>query len=50
MQEPDGYWWVGFDTGHCDDNKFNRPESYVDAQIESLKQQALDASRNEHSK
>jgi hypothetical protein len=43
MQEPDGYWWVGFDTGHYGDNKFNCPEIYVDAQIELLKQQAIAA-------
>lgn len=40
-QEPDGYWWFGFDTGHCEDNKFNCPESYVDTQIEYMRQQAL---------
>lgn len=42
-QKPDGYWWIGFDTGHYQDNKFNRPESYVDKEIESLKQQAIKA-------
>lgn len=44
-EEPDGYWWIGFDTGHLDDNEFNCPESYVDAQIESLKQQAIAAAK-----
>lgn len=41
-QEPDGYWWIGFDTAHLNDTQYSCPESYVDSEIESLKQQALD--------
>ena len=40
-KDPDGYWWIGFDTNHYNDTKFNCDEQYVLAQIESLKQQAL---------
>lgn len=42
-EKPDGYWWIGFDTGHYSDNKFNCPESYVDEQIDSLYRQAVEA-------
>lgn len=42
-EKPDGYWWLGFDTGHLKDTPDNCPESYVDAQIEYLRQQALEA-------
>ena len=37
---PDGYWWIGFDTAHLYDNIHNCPESYVDKQIQLMKEQA----------
>lgn len=40
-QEPDGYWWIGFDTAHLFDNKNNCPKEYCEQQIESMKEQAL---------
>lgn len=36
-------WWVGFDTCHLDDNKITCDERYCETEVESLKQQALDA-------
>ena len=41
--EPDGYWWLGFDCNHSGDTQDNRPETYVRAEVGSLRQQALDA-------
>jgi hypothetical protein len=41
--EPDGYWWIGFDTAHYQDNPERCPCEYVEAQTEQLKQQAIDA-------
>jgi len=37
----DGYWWIGFDTAHSEDNMVNCGKQYCIDQIESLKQQAL---------
>jgi hypothetical protein len=42
-QTPTDFWWFGFDTAHFGDNLETCPESYVDSEIESLKQQALAA-------
>jgi len=39
----DGYWWIGFDTLHCDDSLERWPKEAVEAETESLKQQALAA-------
>ena len=38
--EPDGYWWVGFDTAHWRDNPNTCPKSYVEDQTNALYQQA----------
>lgn len=42
-EKPDGYWWIGFDTAHLNDNQHNCPESYVDSEIASLVEQAQKA-------
>lgn len=36
-------WWIGFDTAHYMDDKYNCSKTYCEQQIELLKQQALDA-------
>lgn len=36
-------WWVGFDTLNCNDSIHTCPKEYVEAEVESLKQQALEA-------
>lgn len=41
--KPDNLWWIGFDTSHFNDTQETCPESYVKAEIESLKQQAYKA-------
>lgn len=38
--EPDGLWWIGFDTGHYQDGP-HLTEEYVDHQIANLVIQAL---------
>lgn len=38
-------WWLGFDTAHGGDNKHNCPREYVESEVESLYQQALEAAR-----
>lgn len=40
--EPDGLWWIGFDTNHWEDNAENCNQEYCLGQIERLKQQALE--------
>lgn len=40
--EPDGCWWIGFDTGHSNDNMDNCNEEFCWKEIERLKQQALE--------
>lgn len=40
---PDGLWWIGFDTFHRGDNLNIHTESFVDKEIESIKEQALKA-------
>jgi hypothetical protein len=42
-EKPDGFWWIGFDTCHGGDNKFNCDLTYCQREIENLKQQAIDA-------
>ena len=42
-QEPDGLYWIGFDTNHLNDDQFNCPKEYVESQVEALKKQALEA-------
>ena len=44
--EPDGYYWVGFDCHHRGDDEHNCPESYVRAEVESLRKQAEKAVDN----
>jgi len=39
---PTDLWWFGFDCAHYQDTPQTCPESYVDAQIKSLRQQALE--------
>lgn len=39
-QEPDGYWWIGFDTAHWGDSPTSCPKSYVEAETNRLYQQA----------
>ena len=39
----DGLWWIGFDTAHLGDTPETCPESYVNEEVEKLKQQAIDA-------
>jgi hypothetical protein len=39
----EGYWWLGFDTIHYGDNKFNCDKTYCEQQLEFLKQQAINA-------
>jgi hypothetical protein len=41
-EKPDGHWWLGFDTCHLYDNKYNCCEAYVINEIELLKQQAIE--------
>lgn len=38
--QPDGYWWVGFDTAHYMDSPNTCPKSYVEDQTNALYQQA----------
>lgn len=42
-QEPDGLWWIGFDTLHYSDTAITCSEKYCQNEVESLKQQALAA-------
>ena len=44
-QQPviDGLFWFGFDTCHCDDNKFTCDETYCQKELESLRRQAEEA-------
>ena len=42
-QKFDGYKWIGFDTAHFGDDEFNCNKSFCEREIESMKQQALDA-------
>lgn len=44
-EEEDGYWVIGFDTGHYGDTLENCPEEYVAAQTSFLLQQALAATK-----
>ena len=41
--EPDGYWWIGFDTNHYQDNKYNCDEAYVQNEVLALAEQAIRA-------
>ncbi len=38
--QPDGLWWVGFDTAHFGDTTANRSREFVEAETERLRQQA----------
>jgi len=44
-KKPDGLWWVGFDTAHVGDNPVNRSQSFVESEIQNLKNQALEAAK-----
>ena len=39
-EQPDSYWWIGFDTCHYQDNKYNCSKEYVEQQTQQLKEQA----------
>lgn len=41
--QPNGLWYIGFDTMHGGDTKENCPKSYCEEQVLSLKQQAINA-------
>jgi len=41
--EPDGLYWIGFDTCHDTDNKQNCDKTYCEQQLAKLLQQAKDA-------
>lgn len=43
LPETNDYWVVGFDTCHYGDNEHNCNLDYVLSEVESLKQQALEA-------
>jgi hypothetical protein len=36
-------WWIGFDTNHCMDNRYNCTKAYVENETEYLKKQAVEA-------
>jgi hypothetical protein len=38
--EPDGLWWLGFDTNHWGDTLQSCPKSYCEAQLNKLLAQA----------
>lgn len=38
-----GLWWLGFDTAHGGDNMFNCDQTYCQAELNSLQQQAMAA-------
>ena len=38
--DPDGLWWLGFDTAHSGDTLESCPKSYCEAQLASLLKQA----------
>lgn len=40
--DADGYYWVGFDTAHLGDSLETWPKERVEAEVESLKQQAIE--------
>lgn len=43
LPETNDYWVIGFDTCHYGDNEHNCNLNYVLSEVESLKQQALEA-------
>jgi hypothetical protein len=40
-------WWIGFDTMHAYDNQGNCSKTYVEQEVESMKQQAIRAIESE---
>ena len=47
IREDTELWWIGFDTAHYQDSMTTCSKEYVEAEIESLKQQALAAIEKE---